>query len=100
MIGTSLALIGSVFGALVGLYIRKISNYAKLHFLVSPMGFVLGNLALCPVFMTLRVLYIPVDPVSAVLRESNPSQLGSSLHVYSWYDVSLIFLLALMIYFA
>jgi drug/metabolite transporter (DMT)-like permease len=75
IIGTSLALIGSLFGALVGLYIRKISKYANMHFLLSPMGFVLGNLILCPFFMTLRILYMPVDPASAVITGMNEGNL-------------------------
>ncbi len=97
MIGTSLALIGAFFGALVGLYIRQISNYAKMHFLMSPMAFVLGNVILCPIFLAFKLINVPIDPTSHVITEQGT--MGTQLHVYSWQDVITLFSLALMIYF-
>jgi hypothetical protein len=55
---------GSVLGSGVAISIKTITNYAKLHFMVVPMGFVLGNLVLCPVFLMTKVLIMPVDPLS------------------------------------
>ena len=111
MIGTSLAFSGSILGAIVGISIRIIAKQAKLHFMLVPMGFALGSVFLCPIFMTMRILYNPVDVASTVLTEpiyhhlSNgtvsvtPSQVGASLHVYTWWDVGMILMIAFFNFF-
>ena len=56
MIGTTLAITGAVLGSCVAISIRTITTHAKLHFMVVPMGWVLGNLFLNPLLMTFKVL--------------------------------------------
>jgi len=90
-------LVGSFLGAMVGMFIRQISNYSKMHFLMSPMAFVLGNLILCPFFLAIKIFVSPIDPVSQVLTVKHT--VGASLHVYNMEDIAIIFSLALMIYF-
>ncbi len=70
LIGTSLALVASFFAACVGLFIRQMSSYAKMHFLMSPMAFTLGSVILCPMFLAFKVIYVPIDPsTSHVMTE-------------------------------
>ncbi len=64
---------------------------------MSPMAFVLGNVILCPVFLTSKILISPIDPINQVQTISHT--VGASLHVYSLWDIAMIFSLALMIYF-
>ena len=59
--GTSLALLASILAAVVAISIRTITTYAKLHFMVVPMGWVLGNLILCPIFLMVKIALDPKD---------------------------------------
>jgi hypothetical protein len=98
-IGTGLAITGAVFGGIVNISIRTITKYARLHFMVVPLGFNLGGVALCPLLLFLKLLNNPVDPISVVPPEASTphhsasqvsSDPGVSLHVYNWVDVCLI----------
>ena len=97
LIGTAIGLFGAFIGAWVNMFIRKLSNYQKMHFLIGPMAFTLGNVILCPVFLTIKVLVSPIDPINQVQTEQHT--IGTSLHVYNRWDVTMIILLGLMIYF-
>jgi len=61
LIGTSFALLGSIFGSTVAISIKIITNNAKLHYMVVPMGFVLGNIFLCPIFMHFKIFTGGID---------------------------------------
>ena len=61
LIGSAFALIGALMGSTVSISIRIITTRTKLHYMVIPMGFVLGNLALCPVFLFTKVFITPVE---------------------------------------
>lgn len=92
MIGSALALIGAIFGSTVSISIRIITTRTKLHYMVIPMGFVIGNLLLCPVFLTFKVLLVPIESTNMV--HTTKGEIGSSLHVYSTYDILLILVIA------
>jgi hypothetical protein len=62
-----LAFIGALLGGVVNISIRTITKYAKLHFMVVPIGFSLGSVFLCPVFMMFRVCLTSIDPNSTVM---------------------------------
>jgi len=64
---------------------------------MSPMGFVLGNVILCPIFLTFKSIYLGIDPTSLVITDQGT--MGTHLHVYSWQDVITMFLSAFMVYF-
>jgi hypothetical protein len=66
LIGTSFAVLGAILGASVGISIKIITNNAKLHYMVVPMGFVLGHIFLCPIFMHAKILINSYDPLSQV----------------------------------
>jgi len=59
MIGSALALIGALMGSTVSISIRKITTRSKLHYMVIPIGFLLSNLVLCPVFLSDEVFITP-----------------------------------------
>ena len=61
LIGSGLALLGALFGSTVSISIRIITTRTKLHYMVIPMGFVIGNLVLCPVFLFAKVFITPVE---------------------------------------
>ena len=74
--------------------------------MLVPIGFALGSVFLCPIFMTLRVLITPVDPdntiVTSTIHHSHSNgtttvhyEVGASLHVYSWWDIGMIVMIAL-----
>jgi drug/metabolite transporter (DMT)-like permease len=66
--GSALALSGAVFVGTATVAIRTMNNYSSnIGILVAPMGFVLGNVTLCPLFMTLKLIFTPVDPKSHML---------------------------------
>ncbi len=62
--------------------------------MVIPMGFVIGNLLLCPVFLAFKVLLVPIDENSVVMTRNGEK--GASLHVYSYLDIFIIVLIALL----
>ena len=73
--------------------------------MLSPLGFALGNVFLCPIFMTFKVLITPVDPDNRMLAQTfhhshangtitAQYEVGASLHVYSWWDISMIVMIA------
>jgi len=62
LIGSALALCGAMFAATSMVAIRTMNFYSKnIGMLVAPMGFVIGNTLLCPIFMVAKLLYSPVD---------------------------------------
>jgi drug/metabolite transporter (DMT)-like permease len=66
--GSALALTGAVFVGTATVAIRTMNHYSSnIGILVAPMGFVLGNVTLCPLFMTLKLIFSPVDPRSQMV---------------------------------
>lgn len=97
MVGSALAMTGAVFMGTATVAIRTMNYYSlNIGILVAPMGFVLGNLILCPVFMTLKLIFSPVDPRSQML--TTDLELGTSLHVFTWWDFLALTLITLMFY--
>jgi drug/metabolite transporter (DMT)-like permease len=96
LIGSALALFGSLCGSCVVISIRIITTRTKLHYMVIPMGFVLGNLALCPVFLFAKVFMMPVEQGNMIVTENPRGGVGSSFHSYSNSDVMTIILIALL----
>jgi drug/metabolite transporter (DMT)-like permease len=100
LIGTLLALNGSLCGAYIGISVRILTKYSKLDYMVTPMGYALGNLLLCPFFMMIKTQFIPLEPNSmlpSVDRLSGAPAQGSSFHSYSKEDILLILILAVLI---
>lgn len=56
MIGTCFAILGAIMASLTAMSIRILTHYGKLHYMVVPMGYAIGNMFLCPLFMTIKVL--------------------------------------------
>ena len=70
LIGSGLALLGALMGSAVSISIRIITTRTKLHYMVIPMGFVIGNLLLCPVFLFTKVFITPVEQGNLIVTES------------------------------
>ena len=107
LVGSGLAFAGAILGATVAITIRMIAKQAILHFMLVPMGFALGSVFLCPIFMTCKVLITPVDPgntmVTQTIHHSHTNgttsihyEVGASLHVYSCWDICMIVWIALL----
>ena len=96
LIGSALALFGSLCGSCVTISIRIITTRTRLHYMVIPMGFVLGNLVLCPVFLFAKVFMIPVEQGNMIVTEHPRGEIGSSFHSYSTFDVMTIVLIAVL----
>lgn len=71
--------------------------HAKTHFMIVPVGFSLGHIILCPLFMTGKLIFISKDPLNNV--ETVQGTVGASLHVYDWTDRGIIVFIALTIFF-
>lgn len=94
LIGSGLALLGALLASVVSISIRIITTRTKLHYMVIPMGFVIGNLLLCPVFLFTKVFITPVEQGNLIVTESPQGQIGSSFHVYSLQDTLIILAIA------
>jgi drug/metabolite transporter (DMT)-like permease len=69
LIGTLLALNGAITGAYIGISVRILTKYAKLDYMVTPMGYAIGNLFLCPLFMVVKIYFIPVEASNIQIAE-------------------------------
>ena len=97
MVGSALAMTGAVFMGTATVAIRTMNYYSSnIGILVAPMGFVLGNLVLCTLLMGLKLIFSPVDPRSQML--TTDLELGTSLHVFTWWDFLSLTLITLMFY--
>ncbi len=65
--------------------------------MIVPVGFALGHLMLCPLFLSAKLSYQPLDPMNRVTTIDD--QVGSSLHVYDWTDRFIIVFVAVVIFF-
>ena len=65
--------------------------------MVVPVGFSLGHIVLCPLFMAGKLIFISKDPLNNV--KTVDESIGASLHVYDWTDRSIIVFIAITIFF-
>lgn len=62
-----------------------------------PVGFSLGHIFICPIFLVAKLIYSSRDPLNKV--ETVDGTIGASLHVYDWTDRGIIVFIALTIFF-
>jgi hypothetical protein len=65
--------------------------------MIVPVGFSLGHIILCPLFMAGKLMINSKDPLNNV--KTVDDSIGSSLHVYDWTDRGIIVFIALTIFF-
>ena len=65
--------------------------------MIVPVGFSLGHIILCPLFMAGKLMFISKDPLNNV--KTVDESIGASLHVYDWTDKAIIVFIALTIFF-
>ncbi len=65
--------------------------------MIVPVGFSLGHIILCPLFMTAKLIINSKDALNNVV--TTKGTVGASLHVYDWTDRGIIVLIALTIFF-
>jgi drug/metabolite transporter (DMT)-like permease len=64
LIGTIIALIGAFLSSGTQLTIRMIGKHQGSHFMIVPVGFSLGHLMLCPLFLSAKLSFQPLDPLN------------------------------------
>ncbi len=97
LLGSALALTGAVFAGIATVAIRTINYYSqRIGVLVAPMGFVIGNALLCPLFMVIKLLYSPVDSRSKIMTTND--EIGSSLHNFTSWDFFALISITLFFY--
>ena len=72
LIGTTLALSGALLASIATLCQRQMNHYAKLHYIIAPIGFALGNVILCPLALGIKILFFD--------KPSEGSDVRGSLH--------------------